>query len=405
MNFLCSCIIQDSVEDKMAELPKMGTIYKHAALTIVAAVAESAQDGFLHVKEQKLYHIEPFEIPYYAEETNENDRTLKLSYAADYKRWKDPINDRGWTFQEYLLSPFIASFTYRGIETIDRSTEVPLGRKDSPDDVRFQSLDWKQSIVGLSPEQGNIRQLWLAVRGEYSQRRLGYSSDKLVAIAAVAEQIGRSYKTKYVAGLWERDLAHDLKWCHADIVYSEDSSREQRPRRMPRPEGYIAPSWSWASINGPVDDYSFEGGGDVKDWLGFEVISHEVSHAIATFEYGAVTAAKLKVRGRVHSFFWRPEENPTVDCDGFLAVKTKEEPWPEWKVGEVVVDCIDPTLTDGCIVDCLAMSLVERIPGRDDIECLDLLPAGEDIYRRVGFGKVSVTALYEDTETFQVFII
>jgi hypothetical protein len=381
----------------------MGRIYQCAALTLVAAVAKSALEGFLHVQEQKLYYIEPFQIPY--RWGTVNDQMIRLSYAADYKRWKDPINDRGWTFQEFLLSPFIASFSYLGIETIDHSTHLSKNQEVSTGDSQLQSLDWKQSIFNLVPEQENIRQLWLAVRGEYSQRRLGHISDKLVAISAVAEQIGRSYNTRYLAGLWERDMANDLKWCHADIVYSEEPSQNQRPRRMPRPKGYIAPSWSWASIDGPIDDYTFEGGVEVKDWLDFRVVEYEVTPAIPGFEYGTVTAGKLVVHGRMHSFFWRPAENPTVDCDGFLAVKTNEEPWPECKVGEVILDCIDPELTDGCIVDCLAMSLVERIPGRDEIECLVLLPAGEETHRRVGFGKVSVTALYDDAEPVEIQVV
>jgi hypothetical protein len=54
----------------------MGSIYQHAVLTIVAAVAKSAIEGFLHIVPQPSYLVEPFEIPYHDGNTGGNDKSM-----------------------------------------------------------------------------------------------------------------------------------------------------------------------------------------------------------------------------------------------------------------------------------------------------------------------------------------
>lgn len=53
---------------------------------------------------------------------------------------------------------------------------------------------------------------------------------------------------------------------------------------------------------------------------------------------------------------------------------------------------------------CFAISLVERIPGRHEIECLVLLPDEEDTYTGVSFGKVAVNAL-DGVEPVEIHIV
>src|ERR1700760_2880283 len=96
-----SCIVQDSDEDKAKELPNMSFVYKNSAVTIVAAIANAASEGFLHIQQSQDYFISPFNLPFY-DEKGKRARVLSLSYPSSYKRWKDPINDRAWTFQELL---------------------------------------------------------------------------------------------------------------------------------------------------------------------------------------------------------------------------------------------------------------------------------------------------------------
>lgn len=53
---------------------------------------------------------------------------------------------------------------------------------------------------------------WNWIVGDYTRRNLTYSSEKPIAIAAVAELFSKALKSRYVAGLWEVHLIHQLTW-------------------------------------------------------------------------------------------------------------------------------------------------------------------------------------------------
>ncbi|KAM3417341.1 hypothetical protein BST61_g5592 [Cercospora zeina] len=59
----------------------------------------------------------------------------------------------------------------------------------------------------------------------------------------------RHSEGRYLAGLWEADLLRGLLWVWADINDGME---------VLRPKGYLAPSWSWASVRRPVDWLSTE---------------------------------------------------------------------------------------------------------------------------------------------------
>lgn len=65
-------------------------------------------------------------------------------------------------------------------------------------------------------------------------------SDKLIALSGLVKLIQKSTKMKYVAGLWEETLEMDLLWTPSETPSS-------------RPHQYIAPSWSWAALDGKLE--------------------------------------------------------------------------------------------------------------------------------------------------------
>jgi hypothetical protein len=82
---------------------------------------------------------------------------------------------------------------------------------------------------------------------DYSPRQLTFPSDKLPAISGlaskfhgIAEACNRG--SRYLAGLWEKDLMMELSW-------RLDTKQESF---HPIPREYRAPSWSWASVDGPI---------------------------------------------------------------------------------------------------------------------------------------------------------
>lgn len=75
---------------------------------------------------------------------------------------------------------------------------------------------------------------------EYQGLQLTYESDRLPAIAALADRMlqQRDGEDVYIAGMWRNSILQDLCWYHLRQIY-------------PRPES-TTPSWSWASTKGSV---------------------------------------------------------------------------------------------------------------------------------------------------------
>jgi hypothetical protein len=403
-----SCIIQDSDDDKEMELPKMQSVYKNCAVTIVAATAKAASEGFLHSQQSQDYFISPFNLPFY-DEKGQSERALSLSYPSSYKRWKDPLNDRAWTFQELLLPRRVILYSYRGVEFMDRTHVPRMDDLHEGQDPQLPSLPWSSPMFSLNVSRDQIRQVWLVVRGEYTRRKLSYAGDKLFAIAALASEIAGVYG-KYLAGLWEQDLHVDLQWRRPDPEYDSSATpyelSDWHTRRLPRPTQYRAPSWSWASIDGEVADAFEDEENGITDELDFSIVSCSAEPAIEGYDFGGIRSASLVVNGRLRSFIWRPSDNAIEDrCDGFLAMKVENETYPEAQFGDAMVDALEPELVSGASVECLAMGVVERIPGRQGVEGLMLLPAGKNAYRRVGFFNTVSRVVFDDVEPGRVTIL
>jgi hypothetical protein len=66
----------------------------------------------------------------------------------------------------------------------------------------------KQSI---SPSQDPY-EFWNLWVSEFSKRELTYDSDKLPAMAGVAEAFATQFNVVYIAGLWKENLRSGLLW-------------------------------------------------------------------------------------------------------------------------------------------------------------------------------------------------
>lgn len=108
------CIIQDSPSDWAAEALKMATVYATSAVTIIAASSTSCHSGFFSMADNKqdgLGHLLDVGIP--------PPLTLHATGSSfEHSRGgfhcfpgRDPIDKRGWTFQEEQLSTRYIKFT------------------------------------------------------------------------------------------------------------------------------------------------------------------------------------------------------------------------------------------------------------------------------------------------------
>jgi len=100
---------------------------------------------------------------------------------------------------------------------------------------------------------------WYDMVELYTQRSLWAPSDIHAALAGLSKLVQQRLGSRNLAGLWETDMHRGLLWKSRQLVFGPYTNV---PLKMPRkriPETNSwgdqltrAPSWSWASVEGPV---------------------------------------------------------------------------------------------------------------------------------------------------------
>ncbi|PMD14852.1 hypothetical protein NA56DRAFT_540688, partial [Hyaloscypha hepaticicola] len=109
------------------------------------------------------------------------------------------------------------------------------------------------------PEESSMA--WYKCVSGFSKRRPTQASDKLAAIAGLVSKFCEIENIKYIAGLWDRDLFYGMtrrkygprEWCEEPWLYlAATADLNLSADLFVPPSEYRAPSWSWASVNGPI---------------------------------------------------------------------------------------------------------------------------------------------------------
>lgn len=388
------CIIQDSADDKLKELPRMSDIYRESSLTIVAASAMAAGEGFLRAPESATFLVEPFGISFSPHESHR--ASLVLGYRQTYKAATDPINSRAWTLQERVLSPRLLIFSNGGVMWMCRESHVNLGA--APDAGPPYQTSLGSDAGDEETDETRLREQWMAIRADYTEMDLSYYSDKLSAISALAADVARRAGWTYLAGLWKENLFSELHWTSMKRTPSGEAFR-LKPQKA-REAGYIAPSWSWASTGlGMIVDS--EGERSHRDPFHFKVLDCRVEAAgNASFQFGPVKSGFLLVEGRMIELPWRLEDRPEWDGSDVALLDTdKDEEGRALVVGDGTFDPLDDDIQPDTNLGCLAMSRLQL--GRQRIvpvEGLLLLPTGSSgAFRRVGYFRMTAPSVFDET--------
>ena len=341
------CIIQDSTSDWEHESSKMADVYANSYLTIAASSSPDSNGGCFPSwdRRSRKPHVSPdsssLGMPFLANtaplldtrgdppgprwmttkrfvwlDASRGDERSGLYIHVEWmpssilKRPRpyfvggfgrrfdplqhEPLNSRGWTLQERLLSPrtlhyatdqmywecektFFAedgSFfdpTFFSLNTTIYGQYTPLSERG------FRQRGTTSFIEGyplpmLAPK-GRWRGGWLSHIESYSKRNLTKDGDKLPALSGLATFIASRTGDEYYAGLWRDHIIEDLHW----RVYTRPEVRqggstvesEDCTLLYPAPEGlksvygpklcdvvapstYRAPSWSWASLDANI---------------------------------------------------------------------------------------------------------------------------------------------------------
>ncbi|KAI0330490.1 HET-domain-containing protein [Cubamyces sp. BRFM 1775] len=259
------CIIQDSEEDKRRELASMRNVYRNAYVTIEAARAARATNGFLQDCEA-FDDIAECTLPFICPSSHGRSQVAGESgseavigkvYLVNIYQASDSTTDgqrlhyesntasRGWCLQETLLSTRSLVFTRETLQlrcqtlTQNIGGAAHIGEDDLPrlpDGILHPNPLIECDTLG----RDDTFRRWHQIVEDYSGRSLTEPTDKLVACAAIAEAFAPFLGARYVAGLWRNTLLYDLLW-YAQAAWGD-------PQRAPQ-EDDCAPSWSWASRN------------------------------------------------------------------------------------------------------------------------------------------------------------
>ncbi len=257
------CIIQDSAADWAREAARMANIYRNAHLVLNASNSPADTLGFLRPRN----HPDTIRLPPPSHGGQQSLHLhLRLLPPADH-RWSaptgldtltnEPISSRAWCLQERSLPRRALQYAshqifwecerMRASEDGDAVLQAagggPLNRlcktAGSATSVFARGQDREP---GGGRERGVSWADWYAMVEDYTARGITKQTDRLPALAGLAQAVARETGSEYLAGLWRSGLLEGLVWCR---------SREAGPGLAATTE-YVAPSWSWASVSGAV---------------------------------------------------------------------------------------------------------------------------------------------------------
>lgn len=294
------CIIQDDVDgqgnnpDKAMEITRMASYYGRATITLSAASSEKAVDGFLGVRKDASLALGPIQIQLRSKNTGEPIGRVYLVEGYDLSS-TEPITTRAWTLQESMLSRRILIFGSHQVYWSCLNSFGGCGGNIST--LVNRTIPGVESLVkGIYPAGSLLDQptwgQWGDIVKDYTKRQLGREGDKLWAVAALAQHLVSMSKARgedpaYAAGLLVNQAIAGT-WL-PQLLWHPVTPNARRPTTE------RAPSWSWASVDGPVVVPSWENRlteyGAVKDW--------EVDLLVEAAPYGAVSGGRMTLAAKV----------------------------------------------------------------------------------------------------------
>jgi hypothetical protein len=315
------CIVQDDDEDKALEIAKMGSIYRGAALTIAAASAASSTDGFLQDRTFEEAYGNLFRIPYrYRQDANVINGFIFLSELPIKDEYQEPLDKRGWTMQEDMLSLRLLRFgskqttwrcpTYPGGINIDGGS-CPV-RENEDTDFAIDDPSRNAEVRSRMTEDGALGpsrmfETWYNNVQKYTLRTLTRGSDRLSACAALAENfrdIMGLETSDYLAGLWKTHLPAQLLWYRLEVSDLPARLLGYQPelRNLARCSG---PTWSWASLDQPIEFFHrLKWEPELKRISKAHYVDSQIDHRFKQCQYAEVESGRLDLRGRLEEAHW-----------------------------------------------------------------------------------------------------
>lgn len=277
----------------------MADIYANASVTLVAASARGADEGFLPDQRPS------FCVPSYHLDGTIGEMMLCRMLVEQCLVGAEPVNKRAWCIQESYLASRTLSFCRPVLSFRCRSSASLVWQGQDPvphpQDLHPLYLTNHPEVLDDDDKRSDLLTQWHNVVMSYSAGALTNPSDKLVAFAGIAEVYHRVWGGEYLAGLWKATLIEDLSW------------RSWSSTLHPRPTEYRAPSWSWASVDGMV--MMHEDHFTLLPTISYEcdIIECKVELRSQRQPFGQVTSGYIKLNAVMGKVRWGPRRDTLIE--------------------------------------------------------------------------------------------
>ncbi|KAF4986452.1 hypothetical protein FDECE_15957 [Fusarium decemcellulare] len=285
------CIIQGDTADWDTEAPKMADIYANATVTLSADCAPDSSAGLFNNDVARAEAHPSSEIQCINPDDNSPVTILSrmrtcyssniLPHTCETFNPPSKLSTRGWALQEQVLSKRIIHF-YKEEVVWSCATHQRCECRFSESYQKETGFDF---ITSIKPSSEELLEWWPFEIFKFTKRKLTYSTDRLAAVSGLAALMHKEVGGKYLCGHWERSMEDSLLWS------SDHGRHNPTPVHRIHTTPY-APSWSWASVDGPIELHS---GGYLIE---MKFIQGTTQPSGAN-PYGQVSMGQLTLRGKV----------------------------------------------------------------------------------------------------------
>lgn len=356
------CILQDCKEDWEKESAKMGGVYGNAFLTISAGASEDSEQGIF--RPRTVPPGPPVEV-----RCNDSDfEPIYIDYRPGNTPFQEPqsTDARAWCFQETALSPRVLVYGKEMLGWMcDSVVDVEHGYvvehhedpnppllaprlNPTPAENPLKDLGYPFTLYHHLREKERSFGRWASMVNAFTKRKLTHESDRLPALSGIVKELQLQTGDEYLAGLWRQNLWHELQW-QVDISFADKDATWRRPAT------YRAPSWSWASIEGPVrinlrpselDKAHGQVAPPADDVHLLEAKIETIGHN----PYGEVSGGYLRLSTRLWKVALRPFQN-TKDVNPKFWLRPEK-----WRDGRIMNRCREVYSLEGkrmgrCVID------------------------------------------------------
>ena len=347
------CIIQDSKDDWTREAAMMQDVYQNSILNICASAAADNSEASFQYRDTSL--IVPLEVDVVSKGAETRRYQLVSSEHIGNDIVNSPLRSRAWVYQEDVLSKRSLSLTRSQLwwecrQTIACETyplAMPFNLLPENQAARLRarkelSRHSQKSGSSFSDDEINRKYWrWYNSIADYSECALTQPTDKLVALSGVAQSyrdLNRLQDEDYIAGYWKSQLPYALCWQTKKLKWTY------------RPPVYIAPSWSWASIEGAIDyGFSAEEMEKVSTKSLCQIKDIKLHHVHARYKTGPLRGGCIHLRGHIIGPITHEFEYLAEDDEIQQALQTADWGYDETSVsGYSVVSYLDQLEPDLC---------------------------------------------------------